>query len=205
MLKRVARRVAQNPWVYDHIQFLAGARLVRQRLAEQIAALGAVNVVLDVGGGTGLYRQVLPSDSRYICLDLDMIKLLGLRSKHVDAFAVCGDAARLPLRSRSVDMIMCIAVLHHLSDQSVVHFLGESNRVLTSEGIFLFVDPIWKPNSLVGRLLWKFDVGSNPRTAGSLYSVISTQFQIVYQAQFTIYHTYILCIGRKTSAQRHWE
>jgi len=92
MLTRALHCIAKNPWVYEQIQILAGAKYVRRRLAMHIASLKA-NLVLDVGGGTGFYREVLPPDCHYVCLDIDITKLHGFRRRHLKDAALCGDCS----------------------------------------------------------------------------------------------------------------
>jgi ubiquinone/menaquinone biosynthesis C-methylase UbiE len=197
MLRKALHRVVQNPWVYDRIQFLAGAEHTRRRLAAQIGRLSAATSVLDLGGGTGLYQSLWPSHCNYVCLDVDMVKLRGFLSKQASGIALRADATRVPIRSASVDVVMCIAVSHHLTDELLEQLIDESARVLKDEGTFIFVDPVWETGKLAGRLLWKYDRGSYPRTAECLRSVVSNHYRLIHDAQYSVHHEYLLCVGVK--------
>lgn len=90
---RALNRIMSIPWVYDQVQLLAGARYVHRQLAPQIASfVSASSVVLDLGGGTGIVRRLLPPVCVYICLDLDMLKLRAFLNKYPDGIAVLSDA-----------------------------------------------------------------------------------------------------------------
>lgn len=189
----------RNSRVYDWVQLLAGAEEVHRRIAAQIHYLGCVNCVLDVGGGTGLYRSLWPAAVRCICLDISMDKLRGYRTRHPRGTALCADATRLPLGSETVDAVMCSNVSHHLTDRSCELMIEESARVLKETGTLLFVDAVWEPKRFTGRLLWKFDRGSHPRTAAYLRSLLQKKFKLIHVVQFSIYHTYLLGAGVKRS------
>jgi hypothetical protein len=105
---------------------------------------------------------------------------------------VC-DATRMALRSRSIDCALCIAVAHHLSDASLAELLREVARVVRTR--LVFVEPVSRPSSLVGRLLWKLDAGRYPRSAEALVDALSSAFSIDHLESYTIYHQYLLFIA----------
>ena len=199
MLRKILHRIVQNPQVYDWVQLLAGAEEVRRRIAAQIPRLGCVDSALDVGGGTGLYHSLWPAADRCICLDISMAKLCGYRTRHPRGTALCADATQLPLGSGTIDAVMCTNVSHHLTDRSCELLIEESARVLKETGALLFIEAVWEPKRFIGRLLWKFDRGSHPRTAARLRSILQKKFKIIHVEQFSIYHTYLLCAGIKRS------
>ena len=82
---------AARPWVYNLIQRLAGQRQVLQRMSRQTATICAETVV-DVGGGTGASRRLWPAGCRYICLDIELPKLEGFRSRVPGGLAILSDA-----------------------------------------------------------------------------------------------------------------
>ena len=49
-MNRILHSVAANPWIYDKVQLMAGARHVHRRIAGQIGCLRPDCLVLDVGG-----------------------------------------------------------------------------------------------------------------------------------------------------------
>jgi len=197
MLTEVLHRIVENPWIYERVQFLAGAEHIRRRLVAQIAPLSTATSVLDLGGETGLYRSLWPCACNYVCLDIDMIKLEGFLSKQPSEIALCANATQVPIRSGSVDVVLCMAVSHHLTDQLLEQLINESVRVLKDGGAFIFMDAVWEPSKLAGRLLWKYDRGGYPRTAEYLRSVVSSHYRLVHDEQYSVYHEYLLCVGVK--------
>jgi SAM-dependent methyltransferase len=127
-----------------------------------MAGLDIPLLTLDVGGGTGLNRNLLPAPCVYVCLDNNWVKLLGLLRSRPDAVALFADAAHIPVQNDTVDWVLCTFVSHHLSNDLLVQMFAESNRILKSHGRFIF-HPLWNANRRVGKLLWKYDRGSYPR------------------------------------------
>jgi ubiquinone/menaquinone biosynthesis C-methylase UbiE len=190
-------RIVAHPWVYDRIQILAGQEQTLHRLSKQTATLHPETVV-DVGGGTGIWRTLWPAGCRYVCLDIEMPKLQGFRSKVPSGLAVLSDATRMCIATKSADVVTCIAVAHHLTDGMLDQIFEEVQRVLRVGGQLILLDPILNSELLMGRILWRLDRGSYPRTAEKLRENMEARFKIVHWEKFAIYHEYILGIGIRT-------
>jgi ubiquinone/menaquinone biosynthesis C-methylase UbiE len=198
---RVAHRIVSLPWVYDLVQLLVGVRQVHRRLVIQFAALFSASSVLDLGGGTGLLRKFWRPDCAYLCLDNDSLKLQGFRTKYPTGLALLSDATQVSLKSESVDVVLCVFVAHHIPDALLAQLIDESARVLKDKGRLVLVDALWAPARQVGRLLWKYDRGSHPRTAKALQSAITRQYSITHWERFAVYHEYLLCVATKRSGR----
>jgi SAM-dependent methyltransferase len=188
-------RLASMPWAYDRIQAIAGSARVRRFLASQVATLGDTKIVLDLGGGTGLYRDIWPTSCSYICLDVDPLKLGAVSSRRATGSPLLADAAHIPLQDSSVGVILCVAVAHHLPAALLESLLRESARVLDSTGTFVFLDPVYQPQRWAGRLLWRYDRGSYPRCASDLGRAISGHFRITNAQSLSVFHEYFCCTG----------
>ena len=191
---RLFHKLAAHPWVYDRIQVLVGHDRVLERLSREIAALRP-NVVVDIGGGTGTVRNLLPDDCRYICLDLEMPKLLGFRSKVSKGFAVLGDATSMPIVGGCADLVICKSVTHHLTDTQLEDALNESRRVLRPGGHVILFDAVLNKRRFAGRVLWRLDRGSYPRLEGDLHKKLQDKFKIIRWEKFAIHHEYVLGVG----------
>ena len=194
MLTKLLHQLAARPWVYDQIQNIVGLKRVVKRLSQAIAPLSP-KVIVDVGGGTGKVRNLFASDCRYVCLDLELPKLADFRSKVPDALAVLGDATSMPIIGCCADMVICKSVTHHFSDLMLEQVLDESRRVLRAGGHMIVLDAIINRQRLAGRVLWRLDRGSNPRTEEDLRERLRSRFEIVHWEKFAIYHEYVLGIG----------
>lgn len=197
MLADVLHRVAARPKVYDALQVVAGAAEVNRRLGLRLAELPAKRRLLDLGGGTGLAPALWPDDAEYICLDNDPLKLKGFLNKHSRGNPLIGDAARVPLLSESVDLVVCKSVSHHLDDRALRRLFAESARVLTVGGHLVFIDAILDRESWRSRVLWRYDRGSYARPAEVMRSAMATEFHIEHWDEFAIHHRYVLAVGSR--------
>lgn len=201
-LTALLHRVASHPAAYNRIQRLAGAGAIRRRLEAVIATLGQSGTVLDLGGGTGLYRDLWPVGWRYLCLDNDPEKLRGFFQHHARTGdgALLADIGAVPLDDGSVDVVLCSAVSHHLSDDLFATFVAECARLLRPGGALIFLDAVWRSERVISSLLWRYDRGSAPRTASRLTAALSTAFAIDQATSFAIMHEYLLIAGSPRAA-----
>ena len=88
-----------------------------------------------------------------------------------------------------------MAVMHHLADTMLDQVLGEGLRVLRAGGQLILLDPVLNRNLLAGRLLWRLDRGSYPRTEDDLRERLESRFKIIHWEKFAIYHEYVFGIG----------
>jgi ubiquinone/menaquinone biosynthesis C-methylase UbiE len=195
MITGLLHRVVARPWVYDLAQTLVGANTVRRRLAARIDPLRDARLVLDIGGGTGSIAEFWSESSRYICLDIDPLKLQGFIAKNPTGTALLADATRIPIADGTVDVVLCTNVTHHLTDPLFDRMISECARVLKPEGKLILSDAIWAPQRRAGRLIWRYDRGSFPRTAEVLRDAISKYLSIEQWDQFAIWHEYIISVA----------
>jgi ubiquinone/menaquinone biosynthesis C-methylase UbiE len=116
---------------------------VHQRIQEQVNPQ-LHGVVLDLGsGGVTQFRN--ERVARLISMDnvLEFLK----HSRNPDARSVCGDVMAIPLKSRSVDVVILQHVIHHLTGssysqnaQNVCTAIAEISRILKSEGVVHLID-----------------------------------------------------------------
>src|SRR5512142_1362950 len=128
-LKRIVRRLVAHGRIYDLVQKAAGSRAVAKVLSGLTPPPHA-GVVVDLGGGTGLYRSVWPQDVRYVCVDLDEMKLDRFSTRHPADRAIRATMLMLPLISESVDVAVMVNVSHHLDEGELQMALAEAARVL---------------------------------------------------------------------------
>lgn len=197
MLKHLLHRVVAHPYVYDRIQTIAGVDQLYQRIGAHIGSLGPNAIVIDIGGGTGLSKTLLDLPENYFCLDMDIEKLVGFVSKHNSHKAVLADGAWLPIASGTVDLALCVNVAHHLTDDILTSLVRESLRVIKDTGHFVFVDPVWDPSRRIGKLIWRYDRGSNPRTSETLNTFLAREAPPQAWETFTIHHRYVIGVLTK--------
>jgi len=111
-------------WVHAR---LGGRRMVRRRLGPLLAELGPGPLtVLDVGCGSGhVVRDVENLGAACWAADLKVAHVrLARRGR-----ALAGNAFRLPLASRGVDVVFSTLFLHHFAPEELELLLAESARV----------------------------------------------------------------------------
>jgi SAM-dependent methyltransferase len=197
MITNFVHRLVANPRVYDAVQHWVGAESVQQRIGVQARKISSTGIVLDLGGGTGLARRHWPAESTYICLDVDPAKLQAFARRRAGGNALLADATRIPIRTGSVDVVVCVNVTHHLNDQLFDILIAESHRVLKNSGEVLFVDAVWAPSRWKGRLLWKYDRGSHPRPVEAIDAALTQHFDCLGQEHVAVIHEYVLWMGRR--------
>jgi len=75
--------------------------------------------------------------------------------------------------------------------------LSEVDRPLQPGGRVILVDPVLDDERVAGRMLWKLDRGSFPRTASNLRRIMEQRFAFEHWDEFAVWHGYVLGIGRK--------
>src|SRR5207245_10937442 len=128
------------------IQRMAGSGAVNRQIKARVDSSRAGAWLVDVGGGTGLSDDLSLAYRHYVCLDIDPVKLAGFLRKHPAGLAVRGDAAQLPFRDKSVNLVMCKAVSHHLDDSVLPSLFSEAARILAPDGRFVFLDAAYAPD-----------------------------------------------------------
>ncbi len=193
LLHAAAERVAARPAVYNLLQRVFGQKKNAERVARVLAECDG-RITLDVGAGTGMYRDAIPQGWRYMWLDEDPLKLRGFRSRGADDPALLGDATHLGIADRCVEVTLCSGLSHHLPDDEVSKLFAELARVTKDKLVFL--DAIDDPRSRISRMLWSVDRGSYPRTEGRLLELLGRSFAIESHERFKPAHTFVLCVCR---------
>ena len=116
---------------------------LRRLLNKALGNLSAGRVVLDVPCGTGrIDNWLLDAFLRVIAADISSEMLAVARQKVRPTASWLGflraDADHLPLRSRSVDVVLCIRFLHLLDQEARRRILSEIARVAKRRAIVEF-------------------------------------------------------------------
>jgi malonyl-CoA O-methyltransferase len=140
-LARVRRSFGRSARAYDAAAVLQ--KRVRDELLERLDVVRLEpQAVLDLGAGTGHASLALKRryrSSQVIALDLaeGMLREAGGRQTLLRRFRrVCGEAAALPLRDASVDLVFSNLMLQWCQDPDAV--FGEIRRVLKPGGLLTF-------------------------------------------------------------------
>ncbi len=133
-LKSLLKPLVRTPL---HPQWMV--RLARNALIEFLATAPPASVVLDIGCFDMWPRRYLPPRCRYVGLDYLETAEQWYGSRP-DVFA---DAADIPVRDESVDLVLLLSVLEHLVDPERV--LVQIRRSLRPNGRFVMQVPFLYP------------------------------------------------------------
>lgn len=112
----------------------------KSRLPEMIKDLGikAGDIILDVGGGTGILLPLLyeaaGNKSQIILLDIaeEMLKRARNNSQLNNIYYIQADVVAIPLAGETFDFVICYSCFPHFPDKT--RALAEMARVLRSSG-----------------------------------------------------------------------
>jgi SAM-dependent methyltransferase/uncharacterized protein YbaR (Trm112 family) len=181
-------RIVAHPAIYNAVQRAAGREKIRARVAPAFARTEGATV-LDVGAGTASFAGLLAPDARYVWLDSDPQKLKGVT---VDGEAVLGNALQMGIRAQAVDLAVCVAVSHHLDDETVPQLFAELARVARR---LLFLEPV-TASAAIGRALWRLDRGAYPRSLTALRELLLEHFEVEHEEHFAVLHEYLFVCAR---------
>jgi ubiquinone/menaquinone biosynthesis C-methylase UbiE len=139
--------------VYDHIadHFSQTRYKPWPGVVSFLTSLPAGSHVLDVGCGNGKYLSVRSDCHMYGCDPCEKLVAIATQG-HPEASVIVANGLCLPYPTASMDAVISIAVLHHLSPPDRCLFLLELRRVLKPGGRLLLtvwtteaVKPTWTP------------------------------------------------------------
>ena len=144
-------KTSNNPNSYDvesKVESFHWWFVVRRKLLKSI--LSSVNVpinslTLDIGCGTGSnLRTLLSAGLCAIGLDRSMYALALLKSKKNkdDLRLLAGDLNNLPIKTKSVGLIIAMDIFEHLEDD--VSGIRESYRALVEGGVLIAIVPAFR-------------------------------------------------------------
>jgi ubiquinone/menaquinone biosynthesis C-methylase UbiE len=137
-----------------------------KRVLSRIKAMGIESgLALDVGTGPGIFplgiARSLPA-LEFVGIDLSPAMIQTARANARESrledrvhFQI-GSAYALPLKDKSVDVLLCVHTMHHLEDP--LAFFNEAARVLKKGGKYIIVDlrrDAPKPLAIFFNLLWR--------------------------------------------------
>ncbi len=93
-------------------------------------------IILDVGGGTGLLLDFMENQtSNIFCCDISFKMLKEGKNKHKANHFICADSDHLPFKENRFNKIICVSVIQNVPDPQIT--LQEIYSSLRCEGIII--------------------------------------------------------------------
>lgn len=169
------------PQLYDALQSALGAGRFRAIVARDYVQAGVGDRLLDVGCGTGQMARFFPQ-ADYLGVDLSERYVAFARARF-GAWGrfVCGKAQKLPPEvAGSFDIVLAVALLHHLGEEEAMSFVRSAHGLLRPGGRFITVDPCYASGqSPVARFIIDRDRGLMVRDPGGYEQVAHAAFSHV--------------------------
>lgn len=160
------------PKLYDLIQILATGGFLG-KVSKELKFMNNQSI-MDIGCGTGtLVEYIKPKDYLGVDLNPDFIHLAKKKYPQYD-FEVLNVVTR-EFPHRKFKYIFIMNVLHHLTNGQIIKMFGKIKKFRGFEE-FIIVES--KPKNFTGRILGKFDAGSNFRDYDDLKKMIKKNFRI---------------------------
>jgi ubiquinone/menaquinone biosynthesis C-methylase UbiE len=160
-----------------------------QRVLKRVLAKGIEKGrAIDVGTGPGTFPICLSKAMpgvRFKGIDLSPVMVdIARRNAKEEGLAdriefEVGSAYSLPVEDHSLDLILCIATIHHL--ERPVDFFNEVARSLREGGAFVIVDFHRDASSVfigIFNLLWKAFFGKHPKAKNGFIESIESSYTL---------------------------
>jgi SAM-dependent methyltransferase len=130
---------------------LGNLRSIRRELARALGEdgiIGARVTLLDLGSGSGdlpaaLRDRLAAAGRRAVALSLDRDPTACALARRLGLGVVRGDALRIPVADRSVDLVTAVKFAHHFSGPALGRLLAEMARVARRRVIVLDIRRHW--------------------------------------------------------------
>lgn len=117
-------------------------------------------MVLDFGCGTGANCGMSHVD-RYCGIDLDSKRIQFAKRLFPHHTFMVFDGKRIPVPDQTIDLILIVAVLHHISNELVKDYLHEFRRVLKPGGNLAVIEPyLCQENRFSNWFMTRYDDGN---------------------------------------------
>jgi len=114
--------------------FLGGTRAVVREINRVLGELPRTATLLDVGTGMGDIPAAAQRSARRVgtalfTVGVDVAHNLTRVSRRYLNAVVCADAAALPFRAKSIDLVCCSQLVHHFESAAAEAIIQEMDRV----------------------------------------------------------------------------
>lgn len=176
-------KILEVPAVYRRFQALLGGPAAVARFVNEYVRPAPGSRLLDIGCGAGSLLEYLPPAVGYVGFDINAASIEAAQRRYGDRGQFfCARVGQEPpqIDESPFDVVVAIALLHHLSDADVHHLLRTAWRVLAAGGAFVSIDgTLHEGQSWPSRLMARLDRGSEVRSPEGYRQLVEPHFQHV--------------------------
>jgi cyclopropane fatty-acyl-phospholipid synthase-like methyltransferase len=176
------RAILSRPAIYELWSDLVGGERARRIVADEYVRADDGDRVLDIGCGPGELLGALADGVAYTGVDLSPSYIASARRRFGarGTFRV-GDAGELQTGGERFDIVLAIALIHHLDDTQSRHLFATAAAALAPGGRFVTLDCVRVPRqNPVARAIIDRDRGQHVRTAGGYEDLARESFGDVH-------------------------
>ncbi|MFL6246846.1 MAG: class I SAM-dependent methyltransferase [Thermoanaerobaculia bacterium] len=178
-------KILERPGIYQRFQSLLGGPGALERFVREFVRPADGARVLDVACGTGALLQYLPESVQYVGYDLNPDYIDAARRRYGSRGRfVCARVGEEPdeIATGTFDVVVAVAVLHHLSETDADHLLRMAARTLSSAGSCVTIDPtLHAGQGFISKTLARLDRGGAVRSPESYRGLFQPHFEHVEQ------------------------
>ena len=171
------------PSLYNAFQGVIGGNALRRKLIQNHVRAKPRNSGIDIGCGPAQTLRLLPGVT-YIGFDTnDAYIAFAKRTYGRLGTFVVGDtrSVRNDPRFKDADIVLAIALLHHLGDEEATQCIRFAYDCLKVGGRFISHDPCWIPNQgAFSKFIMSSDRGRNIRTEQQYCQLAAKAFKKVH-------------------------
>lgn len=175
------RAVLARPAIYELWSQLVGGERARARIVAEHVRPSPGDEILDLGCGPGELVSHIPEGVRYTGVDISPQYIARAQERHgARATFHVGDASRLALLDGRFDLVLAIAVLHHLDDEQSTRLMRDAGMLLKPSGRFVSLDGVYtERQNPVARAIIDRDRGRHVRDADGYARLAQGTFESV--------------------------
>jgi SAM-dependent methyltransferase len=175
------RAVLSHPSIYELWSRLVGGVRARTKIVAEHVRPAPGDEILDLGCGPGELLAHIPADVQYTGVDLNPLYIARARERYgARAVFHVGDASRLALQDHRYDLVLAIAVLHHLDDEQAARLIRDAGALLKQSGRFVSLDAVYtQRQNPIARAIIDRDRGRHVRDAEGYAGLARSTFESV--------------------------
>lgn len=175
------RAVLAHPSVYELWSRVVGGQRARTKIVAEHVRPAPGDEILDLGCGPGELLTHIPEAVRYTGVDINPQYIARARERHgARATFHVGDASRLALLDDRFDLVLAIAVLHHLDDEQSERLIRDAGTLLKPSGRFVALDAVYtERQNPIARAIIDRDRGRHVRDAEGYARLARATFESV--------------------------